>query len=61
METVEKKKVLKTKKGNPRGKLMPRSKFFTVENEKTGRKINIEQISAEDIKAARNPAYQYLA
>ena len=61
MEIVDKKKVLKTKQGNPRDKLTPRSKIFTVENEKTDRKIVIEQISAEDIEAVRNPAYQYLA
>jgi len=40
---------------------MPTSKIFTVENEKTDRKIVIEQISAEDIEAVRNPAYQYFA
>lgn len=60
METVEKKKtrVLKTKLGLIKGDVMPNSTFTVVEI--NGKKYTLETLSSEDIKARRNPAYQYL-
>ena len=59
METIEKKKVLKTKLGILKAGPAPNSTFSFVEG-KNGKKVLIETLDPKDIDARRNPAYKYL-
>jgi len=58
METIEKKKVLKTKTGQLQAADMPNSKFVAVKTNKG--EFFIEILHPSDITSNRNPAYKYL-